>query len=55
MDVRKCLISKRVVMHWNRLPREMVESPPLEVFENHGDVALKDVVGKHGKDGLVGL
>ena len=35
----------------NRLPREVVES--LGVFQNHGDVALKDVVGGHGGGGLM--
>ena len=40
-------------MHWHRLPREVVESPSLEVIVNHGDVALGDVVSGHGGDGLV--
>jgi len=33
--------------------KEVVGSPSLEVFENCGDVVLRDVVSGHGGDGLV--
>jgi len=55
-NIRKKFISERVVMHWNRLPRKVMESLSLEVFEKHVNVALRDVVSGHSGDGLtVGL
>jgi len=32
---------------WKGQPSEVVESPSLEVFRNHEDVALRDTVSEH--------
>ena len=44
LDVRKKFFTVRVVRHWNRLPREAVDAPSLEVFKARLDGALSNLV-----------
>lgn len=40
----KDLFTKKVIKQWNRLPREVFESPSLKMFRKGVDMALGDMV-----------
>ncbi|KFQ97322.1 hypothetical protein Y956_12898, partial [Nipponia nippon] len=42
-DIRKKFFTLRVVRHQNRLPREAVDAPSLEVFKARLDGALSNL------------
>jgi len=40
LNTRKNFFTLKVTEHWKRLPREVVESPSLEIFTTHLDAVL---------------
>ncbi|KFW10593.1 hypothetical protein N326_02393, partial [Eurypyga helias] len=44
LDIRKKFFTERVVRHWNRLPREAVDAPSLDVVKARLDEALSNLV-----------
>ncbi|KFW68582.1 hypothetical protein AS28_06133, partial [Pygoscelis adeliae] len=44
LNIRKKFFTMRVVRHWNKLPREVVDAPSLEVFKARLDGALSSLV-----------
>ncbi|KFP00871.1 hypothetical protein N300_14993, partial [Calypte anna] len=43
LDIKKKFFRVRVVRQWNRLPREAVDAPSLEVFKARLDGALSNL------------
>ena len=46
LDFRKKVFTQRVVTHWNRLPKEVVDAPSLEAFQGQAGCGF-------GQPGLV--
>ena len=43
-NMQKNFFTVRVLEHWNRLPRVVVESPSMEIFKTHLDTYLCDLL-----------
>lgn len=46
LDTRKKLLTERVVRHWSKETREVMDSPSLKVFKEHVDVLNVSVWGE---------
>ncbi|CAM4509227.1 unnamed protein product [Lepidochelys kempii] len=44
LEIRKNFFTRKVLKHWNALPREVVESPSLDVFKVRLDKALAGII-----------
>ncbi|KFV96401.1 hypothetical protein N327_13642, partial [Fulmarus glacialis] len=44
LDIRKKFFTMRVVKHWHRLPREVVDAPSLATFKGRLDGALSNLI-----------
>ena len=44
LEIRKNFFTMRVVEHWHRLPREVVNAPSLETFKARLDEALSNLI-----------
>ncbi|KAK4807496.1 hypothetical protein QYF61_023719 [Mycteria americana] len=53
LDIRKDFFTERGIKHWNRLPREVVESPSLEVFKRHVELAPRRPQGGDGGNAMM--
>jgi len=43
-NIRRKFFTQRVVTHWNRLSKEVLDAPSLEAFKARLDVALGSLV-----------
>ena len=44
MNIRKKFFTLRMTEHWSKLPREVVESPSLEIFKTQQDIFLCNTI-----------
>ena len=44
LDIRRKFFTQRVVTHWNRLSKKVVDAPSLEAFKARLDVALGSLI-----------